>query len=270
MVSIVYMVAGMSSRFNGQIKQFAKIGPNDETLIEISLNQAKNAGFSKIIFVVGEKTFLSFKEKFKASYLGIPIFYAFQSFDPLLRDRPYGTVDALVSAKDLINEPFVVCNGDDIYGENSFKLIHDSLLNSNENFSVGYSLGLVLPDVGKTNRGIFKIDSTNFVISIDEIFDIEKNNLNEKNLSFDSLCSMNLFGLQKNVLIYLKDVLDNFKFVNKDDRKIECLLPKELGNLIDSKKIKMKLLNTSDQWFGVTNPDDEKVLREIFSKKVIK
>src|SRR3989344_8953487 len=105
-VAIVYMVAGMSSRFGGKIKQFAKVGPNDETLIEISLNQALKAGFSKIIFIVGNLTEAPFKEKFGNEYNGIPIEYAYQIFNPEKRDKQWGTLDAVCSIKEIIKTPF--------------------------------------------------------------------------------------------------------------------------------------------------------------------
>ena len=79
------MVAGMSSRFGGKNKQFAVVGPNGETLIELSLNQAINAGFTKIIFIVGNKTEKEFKKKFKDFYKGIPVFYALQKYNEKTR-----------------------------------------------------------------------------------------------------------------------------------------------------------------------------------------
>ena len=94
-MALVYIVAGISSRFRGKIKQFAKVGRNGETLIECSLKQAIPAGFSKIIFVVGNKTEKVFKEKFGENYEGIPVYYAFQFYDESLRDKPWGTTDAL-------------------------------------------------------------------------------------------------------------------------------------------------------------------------------
>lgn len=266
MVSIVYMVAGMSSRFGGKIKQFAKVGPNNETLIELSMSQAKKAGFNKIIFIVGKKTKTPFKKKFGKEFEKIPIFYAKQTFDEKLRDKPWGTVDALLSGKEIITEDFVVCNGDDLYGEASFKKAKTFLEKGEDCVAVGYELGKVIPLQGKTNRGIFSLDKKNNVTEIKEFFDIEKNNLEKKGLNKKSPCSMNLFGLKKNSLELLEKRLNIFKEKNRLDKKAECLLPEELGTLIKSGKIRMKLLKTNDQWHGITNPEDEKRLRTIFSK----
>jgi NDP-sugar pyrophosphorylase family protein len=256
------MVAGMSSRFGGKIKQFAKVGLNGETLIEVSITQAKKAGFDKIIFIVGEKTKAPFKEKFGNKYLDLPVFYAEQSFDKKVRDKPWGTVDALISAEEVIKENFIVLNGDDLYGENALKKAVDFLKESKEDeaITIGYKLGSVIPEKGSTNRGIFEIDEESYVKSISEVFDIEKDKLDEKELSEESLASMNLFGLSKESIFLLKEKLNEFKEINKGDRKAECLLPVELGKLIKENKIKMKLKSTNDKWFGVTNPEDEEVV----------
>lgn len=116
-IALVYMVAGISSRFMGKIKHFAIVGSRGETLIEYSLKQALPSGFSKIIFIVGNKTEKPFREKFGNSYNGIPVYYALQFYDESLRDKPWGTTDALCSIKSLIDCPFVICNGDDLYGK---------------------------------------------------------------------------------------------------------------------------------------------------------
>ena len=264
MVSIVYMVAGMSSRFGGKIKQFAKVGVNGETLIEVSIKQAINTGFDKIIFIVGEKTETPFKEMFGNEYEGIPITYAKQTFNPNLRDKPWGTTDALVSAKDVIDESFVVCNGDDIYGENALLETHNFLENKQGGLTLGYKLKNVIPNEGTGNRGIYETDKEENVVNITEVFDISKDNLKEKNLTENTLCSMNLFGLPKKTLNLLEEKLIKFKEENAGSRKAECLLPDSLGNLIKEKKLVLKLIETNDKWFGVTNPgDEEKVRKEL-------
>ena len=153
-IAIVYMVAGISSRFGGRIKQFAKVGPSEETLIEYSLNQALKAGFAKIIFVVGNMTEKPFKERFGDNYRGIPVYYALQKFDPKKRSRPWGTSDALCSIKEIIDCPFVVCNGDDIYGKNTFKTLFNHLKESNEEATVGFRLNEAIPEKGAVKRAI--------------------------------------------------------------------------------------------------------------------
>jgi NDP-sugar pyrophosphorylase family protein len=263
-IALVYMVAGLSSRFGGKAKQFTQVGKNGETLIEYSLNQALPAGFTKIIFIVGEKTEDLFMEKFKEEYKGIPVYYTFQDFNPEIRDKPWGTTDALCTIKEIIDCPFVVCNGDDLYGENSFKTIVNHMKNpKNEgtHATVGYKLGTVIPEKGTVNRGIFTINENGYVKEIVETFNIEKNRLLELNLTEDSPCSMNLFGFFPEILTELEIILKKFKEEHAGDKKLECLLPKEISELIKQGKLKMGIYPTEDKWYGLTNPEDEEKLR---------
>jgi dTDP-glucose pyrophosphorylase len=263
-IALVYMVAGLSSRFGGKIKQFARVGPNHETLIEYSMNQALPAGFTKIVFVVGNKTEQPFKEMFGNKYKNIPIEYAFQKFDETKRDKPWGTVDAVCAIKEIIDSPFVVCNGDDLYGKGAFKTIIEHIKNSkdNSNATLGYKLKNVIPEQGKTNRGIFELNPNNTIKNLTEVFEIEKSNLKEKNLTPESLCSMNIFAFSQETLSFLNEILEKFKEQNKGNRKIECLLPEEIGNLIKEGKISVKVYPTDEEWLGVTNPEDEEKIKE--------
>jgi len=266
-IAIVYMVAGMSSRFQGKIKQFAQVGPNNEILTEYSLNQALKAGFSKIVFIVGNKTEQPFKEKFKDNFQGIPIQYTLQTFDESERDKPWGTADALCTLKNTIDCPFVICNGDDIYGEEAFKILYNHLQNFNESAVIGYKLINVIPEQGKTNRAIFQVNENNYVQNLEEIFDIEKSNLELTNTKPDNLCSMNIYGFHPEIINHLEQERELFKQQNKGDRKIEFLLPNEVNKLIKNNKIKIKLYSTSEKTIGITNPEDEEVVRSLLAEQ---
>ena len=265
--AVVYLVAGMSSRFGGKIKQFAKVGPNGETLIEYSMKQAIEAGFDEIIFVVGEKTEAPFREMFGDDYKGTPIKYAKQSYNPQTRDRPWGTVDALLAAKDIIDCPFTICNGDDIYGVEAFKTIHEYLTQNDAACTVGFRLGKTVPEEGTVTRGIFEVDDNNNIVKITETPNIEKARFSEMNLSDDTLCNVNMIALPVHVLDHLDAVLQEFKRMHEGDRKAECLLPTELGNLISEGKLVMKLIPTEAQWYGVTNPGDEEVVKAALAEQ---
>ena len=255
-LAIVYLVAGISSRFGGKIKAFAKITKN-KTLIEYSLAQALKSGFSKIIFVVGNKTKKPFKEKFKNSYKGTKVFYALQSYDKKIRDKPWGTTDAICCANYLLNCPFVVCNGDDIYGENSFKVLAGHLKNSDEEATLGYKLISVIPEKGQVIRGIAK-SRNGYIIKIRDVSNIMKSDLKASKTKPDDLCTMGIFALHPETLKFLKAKLKEFKKKNKGDRKAEYILPNALSELIETKKIKMKIYPAADKWLGITNPGDER------------
>ena len=260
-ISLVYMLAGLSSRFGGKAKAFAKVGPEGETLLEYSLGQALENDFDKVVFIVSRKTEKQFRDYFGDSYMGVPIVYALQEFDESVRERPWGTNDALCSAKDLIDGPFVVCNGDDIYGASAFSVLFNHLNDSGEDVTLGYKLGKVLSDKGSVNRGIFS-ERDGFVETVVENLGIDRGNMGERKLNDDDLCSMNIFGLRKETLDMLYDKLVKFKEEHSGDSKVECYLPAELNNLISEGKIKMKLNETDELWLGLTNPEDEEVVRE--------
>ncbi len=270
-IKVVYLVAGMSSRFNGKVKQFAKVGPNDETLIEMSMKHAANAGIRSIIFVVGEKTLEPFKEKFGNNYNGMKIEYAFQGYDPEKRDRPWGTCDAVVCAKNLIDGPFIVCNGDDLYGEKSFLTLVNHLCESDEDAVVAWRLKDVLPEDGTVSRGVLESEE-DYLKHIEEWKKISKDNLPES-VNEDSLCNMNFFGLNLRTLELLKKRLTNFKKENLD-RESECYLPVEISKLAKEEKIKVKVYCAEEKWMGVTNPEDEGRVKELISleynKRILK
>ena len=265
-LALVYMVAGISSRFGGKIKQFARVGPKDETLIELSLSQALPAGFSKIIFIVGNMTEEPFREMFGNNYKGTPIEYATQKYDEGERDRPWGTTDAICAARDLLNCPFVVCNGDDLYGAKTFKLLAKHLKTKTTCATIGYRLGDVLSEHGSVNRGIFRVKG-NKLESITEVLGVTEENLAEKKLTKENPCSQNIFALYPSTIELLSQILVKFKKEHKGNRKIEALLPEHLNDLIKSKDITMELYKTPEKWYGVTNPEDEPALREILKKQ---
>ena len=116
------------------------------------------------------------------------------------------------------------------------------------------------------NRGIFKIEN-NYVKSLEEIFNISKENYKEKSINPKTFCSMNIFALHPKSIKELKNKLDNFKQKNYNERKLECLLPNEISNLIKEKKIKMRIYNSNESWLGITNPKDEIIVRERLKNK---
>ncbi len=260
-ITIAYMVAGISSRFQGKIKQFAKIGPKGERLIEYSLNQALSAGFNQIIFIVGNLTEKPFKEKFGNQYKGIPIKYVLQRYDSKKRNKPWGTLDAICQIKKVINSPFVICNGDDLYGKESFKILANHLKNKKTSATLGYNLLKVLPEKGYVNRGIFETKE-NKIVSIKEILNISKENFLSKGLNENTTTSMNIFAFQPEILKKLNKKLIKFKKENKNNRDIECYLPTELSNLIKEGLV-IEIYPTPDNWVGITNPEDEFKVREL-------
>lgn len=258
---IAYMVAGLSSRFGGKPKAFAKIGPNQESLIEISMDRAIAAGFNKFIFIVGKETEQAFKEKFNGSYKNIPVEYSFQSYDPESRDRPWGTTDASCTILNQINGPVLICTGDDLYSADTYQTLFNHIQNEQTDATVGYDLDEHLPEEGEVNRGIFYIED-NYVIEAKEMLKISRANLAERGLSLTTKCNCGIFLVQKETLEKLNEILKKFKQENQNERAKECYLNVELGNLIKNNEIKLRYYPGKGKLIGITNPEDEEVARE--------
>ena len=209
MVALVYMVAGMSSRFGGSPKSLCKVGPNQETLLEISLNQALIQDFSKIILITNPSTEYLFKQYFQTHYKERPIYYIQQKYDKQIRTRPWGTTDAVCCLHGIIDEPFLLLNGDDLYGKKAFETAYSNIKNHNGNIIGTIPVHKTINDDCLVNRGIVCVDqSTNKVIRLKEHLDISREShphlMNE-------LSNVNFIGLQPNVVVMLNDKLSAFK-----------------------------------------------------------
>lgn len=167
--TLVIMAAGMGSRFGGGIKQLEPMGPNGEIIMDYSIYDAMEAGFNKVVFVTRKDLFETFKEVIgNRIEKVIPVEYVFQELDdlpegfeaPADRTKPWGTGQAILACKGVVNEPFLVINADDYYGKTAFKLIHDYLVSDKadsgkyEFCMAGFILGNTLSDNGAVTRGV--------------------------------------------------------------------------------------------------------------------
>ncbi len=260
-IALVYMAAGISSRFGGRIKAFANVGPSGETLIEYSLAQALPAGFSKIIFIVGATTAGPFKEKFGDNFHGVPVEYTEQLFDSAERDKPWGTGQAIASLKSHIDGGFVVCNSDDIYGGADLQTLHKHLEGSDTAAIMGYKLIENLSEKGLSNRGVIDCGEDGRVKSLREVLQIDRDDLSAKGLSPDTLVSMNLFALPKMVVDEMDKRFEIFKAEHPGDRKVEFFLPQELSDMIQKGELQMTVYTAESKTIGLTYPEDEEVVK---------
>ena len=162
-ITLLIMAAGMGSRYGG-LKQLDSVGPNQETIIDYSVYDAIRAGFDKVVFVIRKEFYNEFRSLITDKYLGkIKVEFAFQELEnlpadfscPEERKKPWGTGHAILSAKDIIQEPFVAINGDDFYGLESFEVVADYYQNGGSEFSmVAFQLDNTLSDFGSVTRGL--------------------------------------------------------------------------------------------------------------------
>ena len=281
--SLVIMAAGIGSRFGGGIKQLEPVGPNGEIIMDYSIHDALEAGFDKVVFIIRKDLEKDFKEIIGNRIEKIaPVEYAFQELDDLPegfsvpegRKKPWGTGQAILAAKKLINEPFLVINADDYYGKEGFRRIHDYMVSEmkedGETFDMcmaGFVLSNTLSDNGGVTRGVCTVDEQGYLEKVTETYNIyldrvgmhaSSNDGHAVLVKPDQVVSMNMFGLPEAFLQELENGFPEFLAQVPDgDLKAEYLLPVIIDRCIREKKASVRVLDTPDKWFGVTYKEDK-------------
>ena len=281
-ITLLIMAAGMGSRYGG-LKQLDSVGPNQETIIDYSVYDAIRAGFNKVVFVIRKELHNEFRSLITDKYLGkIKIEFAFQELEnlpadfscPKERKKPWGTGHAILSAKDIIQEPFVAINGDDFYGLESFKVVADYYQNGGSEFSmVAFQLDNTLSDFGSVTRGLctLKEDKLDTVIETGGLIMSERGMRSDRNIHLNGKepVSMNVWGFTPDLFGYLEFMFIQFLKEKGDALKSEYLIPSVVNNLIQTDRKSVHILHSSAKWFGVTYKEDKSyVMEEI--KRLIK
>ncbi len=274
--TLLILAAGIGSRYGG-LKQVDGMGPGGEAILEYSVHQAIQAGFGKVVFVIRKEIEEAFREKVGHRVeVKIHTEYAFQEFDSCLdwlaqkphREKPWGTGHAILSAKHLLNEPFATVNADDFYGEDAFRHLGDFLRNhcsSTEYGMVAYQLGNTLSENGAVSRGVCTVDSKGFLSGVTERTKIERHadgifysdDAGRHFLSDETPVSMNLWGVHHSVLEEIESQFRAFVLATPSNPKAEFYIPTVINNLIEFGKIRLRVLHSDSQWYGVTYPEDK-------------
>ena len=284
-LSLLVMAAGMGSRYGG-LKQLDQVGPNGETIIDYSVYDAIKAGFTKVVFIIRKDFEDQFKSQITEKYSEkIDIAFAFQNLDDLPdsflcpdgRKKPWGTGHAILSAKELIDAPFVVINGDDFYGQESFNVIADYYNNGGNQFSmVAFRLDKTLSSHGAVTRGVCDIKSKK-LISVIETEDIEKKEkkiLSNRDITFKGSepVSMNMWGFLPSLFNYLSKGFIEFLNAEGNELKSEYLIPSVINNLIQNKLEEVHVLRSNASWFGVTykqdKPEVKRKINELINSEI--
>lgn len=276
--SLVIMAAGLGSRYGGN-KQVDRIGPDGEILMQYSIFDAIKAGFTKIIFIIKpEYTELINEISADARLNGIKIDIAYQDFSsipdfykiPDGRTKPFGTVHAVLSAKDAINEPFAIINADDFYGRNAFIAMSKALddASSGNGAMVAYELKNTVSKNGSVTRGVCKTENQ-ILTDIVEVFDItlsSNGTISDKTIGvLDPLTpvSMNMWGFTPDILDAMEASFCEFLSQMQDgDLKSEYPLPSFIGKEINQGRLTIKVYTTDAEWFGVTYAEDRPAVAE--------
>ncbi len=278
--TLLVLAAGMGSRYGG-LKQMDGFGPNGETIIDYSIYDAIEAGFNKVVFIVRKYFLEEFKMVFDEKFASkIKLEYVTQEIDNVPqgiaihpdREKPWGTMHAVLVAVDAIKEPFCVINGDDFYGKDAF-VIAAKFLDDSENqdtYSViSYKLENTLSDHGTVNRGVCNVDDDGYLVDIKECTKIgtqpngvisypEEDSIIE--LQPETLVSMNLFAFYPSLFHHAGKLFQNFLKKSGMELKSEFYIPTALDVLIKSNIVRVQVLQSNSKWFGVTYQEDKPIV----------
>lgn len=284
--ALVIMAAGIGSRFGKGIKQLAAVGPSGQIIMDYSIHDAIEAGFDKVVFIIRK----DLEEEFRR-IIGdrierkLEVAYAFQELTDLPegftlpegRTKPWGTGQAVLAAANVLTEPFMVINADDYYGKEAYRLVHDYLVDetgadteARHICMAGFRLGNTLSDHGGVTRGICHI-TDGCLTGVTETRNIYKTaegaEIRSENgavaVGTDNLVSMNMWGLTPDFVETLrKGFVEFLQNEEGDPLTKEYLLPTFIDGLIRADKIKVDVLETGDEWFGVTYQEDKAAVTE--------
>lgn len=280
--TLLIMAAGIGSRFGGGIKQLEPVDEQGHIIMDYSIHDAIEAGFNKVIFIIRKDIEEEFREVIGSRISAIcaehnvTVDYAFQDINdipgelPAGRTKPWGTGQAVLSAKDLLTTPFIVINADDYYGKEGFKAVHTYLVEGGKSCMAGFVLKNTLSDNGGVTRGICRMDADHNLTEVDETKNIVKTvdgaEADGVKLDVDSLVSMNMWGLTSDFLQTLEKGFAEFfeKEVPANPLKAEYLIPIYIGELLKKDQMSVKVLRTNDTWYGMTYHEDVAAVKESF------
>ncbi len=261
--ALVVLAAGMGSRFGG-LKQMEPFGLNGEAILDFSVNDAIEAGYSEVIFIIKKEIEKDFKETVgKRTEAKIPVKYAYQELSKLPegysvpegRVKPWGTGHAILCAKDEIDSPFVIINADDYYGKEGLKKLKEHLDNEEGFAMAGYKLYNTLSETGSVTRGVCKVEN-GFLTGIEET-SVNK----DMGYPADTLVSMNMWALTPKVFDFLVPYFDEFLKKDLATPKSEFFIPLAIGQAVDEGLATVKVYETDDKWYGVTYKEDSEGVR---------
>lgn len=275
--TLFVLAAGMGSRYGG-LKQLDGLGPHGETIMDYSIYDAIRGGFGKVVFVIRKDFENDFRTKILSKYENhIPVELVFQSLNdlpkgiacPADRVKPWGTNHAVLMGKDVINEPFAVINADDYYGRDSFAVIGKELSDmegkKNDYCMVGYRVGNTLSESGTVARGVCEKDANDYLTTVVERTAIERINgkvsFTDENgklvtISDNTPVSMNMWGFTPDYFEHSEEYFKLFLKENISNLKAEFFIPLQVNYLINKGTARVKVLDTTSKWFGVTYAAD--------------
>ncbi|MCR4676071.1 MAG: hypothetical protein K5634_02435 [Sphaerochaetaceae bacterium] len=289
--TLLVLAAGMGSRYGG-IKQIDPVGAHGETLLDYSCFDARENGYGKVVFIIRPDIEKDFREAlFDRVARNMDAEYVFQTKQSLLspsqielsagREKPWGTIHAVLCAKDAVKTPFTIINADDYYGKEAYGILGNylsGLENSSKNHAmVGYILKNTMSPVGSVSRGVCRVED-GYLVNMRENTKIEFDSEGivshlpegDTRLTGEEIVSMNFFGFTPSAFDYMQGYWERFVKDNISEPKKEVLLPNCAGEIVSTGSGTMKVFSTQDRWFGMTYKEDRETVRKNLAEKTEK
>lgn len=290
--TLVVLAAGIGSRFAGGVKQLQGVGPSGEVIMDYSIHDAIEAGFNRVVFIIRRDIQELFDrimgDRIRAVCLqrGVEVLCAYQEktdlpggFEcPADRVKPWGTGHALLSCKGMLKGGFAVINADDYYGKDAYRRAMEFLDSLEEGSGgtyglIGFRLGNTLSDHGGVTRGLCRTEN-GWLTHIRETKNIIKTPFGAQTeidgtlhrLDEETPVSMNMWGFTPDVLDRLEERFVEFLGAHLRDPKSEFLIPSEIGTLLSRGAVRIRVLPTDSQWFGMTYAEDMPGVRDAFRR----
>lgn len=291
--ALVVLAGGVGKRYGGY-KQLEEVGPSGETILEYSVYDALQAGFGKVVFIVGSAIEEEIRSRLTSKLEErIEVRFVRQELNTLpsgftldsSRTKPWGTGHAVWVAQPALAGPFAVINADDYYGPSAFSILGENLSRLTENSIphwslLGYDLNNTLSDHGPVSRGICEVDSDGFLLNIKEREKIQRTDGSGvewedtdgtfHSLNGDETVSMNLFGFGPEVLNILEGLFISFLNDFRDDEEAEFFLPTAVDEAVRSGLARTRVLITTEKWLGITYRDDVEEVKAHINEEVRK
>ncbi|MFV0259684.1 MAG: NTP transferase domain-containing protein [Acidimicrobiales bacterium] len=270
--TLVIMAAGLGSRFGG-VKQLARVGPDGEAIIDFSIMDARKAGFGDVVLIVRSDIADDVKAHIEPRHGGDGIRYALQDGFGPSREKPWGTLHAVLSARDEIDGPFAVINADDYYGPTSFTLAAEALagLAPGQAANIAFELGNTVPAEGSVTRAVTEVADgvLTGIVETDGCRQTPDGEVmaGDRAVPASTPVSMNFWAFHPSVMDDFMAAWEAFYAAKAEEPKAESLLPTVVGELVDQGRLQVAVVPSSEKWIGITNPDDEASARQALAAR---
>ncbi len=269
---LVIMAAGLGSRFGG-VKQLARVGPEGQAILDFSIVDSVSAGFGRVVLIIRSEIEDDVRAHMEEQHASLDVTYVRQDDLGPAREKPWGTLHAVLSAADAIDAPFAVINADDYYGPESFGLAAEQLRSSEPavGANVAFEIGNTVPPEGSVTRALCEVENGTLA-AIVETDGCEREASGRvvaggAEVSADQPVSMNLWCFDPSVMADFQERWDVFFAEHADEPKAECQLPTVVGELMAADRLTINVVASAEQWIGITNPDDFELVKSALSHR---